>query len=271
MIRRAKSKDDIISVLNVVFDTDFKIIMPKVYNYGYHNSHFVKEVDDNIVGVIGNLINDISFDTELYKYSIIGSLCVKEEYRNQGIMKELMNATIEENYDKNVVFSVLSGERNRYLHYDYEKVYGKINVEIDIDLVNSYFNNNITIKEYNDSLEDYYKLYCNNHPIKLRNIDNFIPSIYKCDYKLEDLSININPLQLNLLEKLKLIALEINYEDDINVRIYNVKRFLEFIINLNLKYKKIDNTNLVYKIDNEVIEISIVDNKCNVLYLTKTS
>ena len=87
--------------------------------------------------------------------------------------------------------------------------------------------------------------------------------------RLNSLEVAINPLSYDLRDALDRICIKANLSNSLNIKVYRLKEFLEYIINLNLKNRTIDNLNLCYKVDSDIVEISIFKNKLSVEYVDK--
>ena len=81
---------------------------------------------------------------------------------------------------------------------------------------------------------------------------------------LDSLNVNVSPFQDNLINKFSRIAENITINTDLHIKIYDVKEFLSFIFELNNKYIRIKDKEVVYKVDDELVLVSIVDGKVKV-------
>jgi len=176
---------NIIKVADAAFKQDrpkgfsFKSEVSQIYNntnVDYSSSHFVVE-DENkkFVAIVGNLISDICVHNTAFTFSRVGSVGTIPEFRGQGLMKKLMALVEKENQDQNVVFSVLSGKRNRYKNYGYERINLSTLFVFDKDqeryLKNIY---NVYIKPYCEKdLFKIYKIYKDSEKFALRDKQNF--------------------------------------------------------------------------------------------------
>lgn len=319
-IRKARINESnkIIEVANKVFGIDFRKFMPKVYTKDdFYKYHFVSLINDEIVGLSGNLINKIKVNNKEYKYSFIGTVSTLEDYRYKGVMKNIMQEIDKENIENDIVFSMLTGLRKRYSYYGYEKATQRFNYEIseyEIHLLN--IKEGVTIKEYDESLlDEYYKIYLDNQILNLRSKEDFFLSIlkegvslfsiyYKDELKgyfaysisenniieiysydvslyesvikllidkfnLKGLSISINPLDKENILELDKISEERIITDYTHIKIYKTLEFIELLVNINLKIRKINDLNEIYKIDDEIIEINIKDNFVEVKRVNK--
>lgn len=127
MIRKAKAGElpSIIDTANrafrpVRYDTfDFTNRMSKIYHsrFDYAPIHWVDEENGTIVSTAGNFIGHI----QGCKYSFIGTVATLPAYQHQGHMTRLIQAVDDWNRQNGVVFSVLTGERQRYNYFGFEK------------------------------------------------------------------------------------------------------------------------------------------------------
>lgn len=121
------SKDEIIEMIDKTFSPmyfptfTFKEVTPKVYkgNNVEEIHHLLRDESGNLIGASGNLIEDYIVNEKIYKTSFLGSVSIKKEYEGLGLMKRLMEKMEEENREKDIPFSFLTGNRNRYEYYSY--------------------------------------------------------------------------------------------------------------------------------------------------------
>ncbi len=157
---------------------DFKERMPKIYaaNKDYSDIHYVLLEDGKMKAVAGNLLKRICINNEEYPYSIIGTVSTLPNESNKGYMALLMKEIDCENKDKQVVFSMLTGKRQRYNHYGYERSGTRIFYEINTH----YYKHNsiegkLEIRPFiNSDLDEIFEIYLSNQPIILRDKDSFI-------------------------------------------------------------------------------------------------
>ncbi len=118
--------DRIREAADIAFEADrgrpftFLTVMPKIYRLPDHEHmhHLVKD-GERIVAVAGNLLEEYHVNGHAYPISFVGSVSVIPEYQKQGLMIELMKKIEEENLEKRVPFSMLTGNRNRYEYFNY--------------------------------------------------------------------------------------------------------------------------------------------------------
>ena len=311
-------KNEIIEVANKVFDIDFRKFMPKVYTKeDFYKDHFVCVDNNKIIGLSGNLINNIEVNDKKYKYSFIGTVSTLVEYRNKGVMQNILKEIDKENINNEVVFSMLTGLRKRYGFHGFEKATLRINYEIsEYEIHHLKIKEGVSIKEYDASfLDEYYKIYKDNHVLCFRKKEDFFLSLlkegvilfgifYNNDLKgyfayskeeksiieiysydtslyesvirlliensdIKGINIYINPLDKNNVLELDKISEERILIDYTHIKVYKMNEFIEFLVNLNLKIRKINNLNEVYKIDDEIIEICINNQKVEVKEVNK--
>ena len=157
---------------------DFKERMPKIYakNEDLSDIHFVVEEDNKFKAVAGNLINKLTLNDKEYPYSIVGTVSTLPSESNKGYMALLMKEIEKENIEKEVVFSMLTGKRQRYVTYGYERSGSRIVYTLN----NHYFKfhnveEEIEVREHTkEDVPSLYEIYKNNQPIILRNEEDFI-------------------------------------------------------------------------------------------------
>ena len=183
----------IIKVANAAFKPDrpkgysFRYSVPHIYNNkktDYSNIHFVAENDKKeFVSIGGNLIQNIQLKNEEYKFSFIGTIGTIPQYRHQGLMSQIVQEINNENIDNSVVFSILSGKRNRYQNFGYEHAGFQCLYTLDKQQENYLSKNkDISVKKFkNKDLDTLYQIYTDNQKFTLRNKDNFV--IYLNNHK----------------------------------------------------------------------------------------
>lgn len=178
--------EKILMVADKAFSTDrydgftFKKSMPSIYaneKIDYSCKHFVVENENGeFVAVLGNLLDKIEANSNFYKFSRIGSVGVIKNYRNLGYMKNLMKLAEEENIKEKVIFSILTGKRNRYNNYGYERLGYGLDFVFDKNQ-EKYLPANFDIKicEFNEKdFNEIYTIYKKNQKFVLRNKENFL-------------------------------------------------------------------------------------------------
>ena len=131
VVRKAKKGElkKIIRAANAAFipvrnpDYDFRRTIPKIYKtkIDYSSIHHVVEKGNNFLSICGNLIRDIEIDGSVYKFSIVGTVSTIPSCQGSGFMKVLMHSVDNECKKEGVVFSLLTGERQRYNFFGFEK------------------------------------------------------------------------------------------------------------------------------------------------------
>lgn len=101
---------------------------------------YIAKHNDEVVGTISLIINDMDFKQDIYP--LIVSFFIKEEYRNKGIARQLINRLIKQ----------CKGKFNQiYLATDLESFYEKFGFEY-IETCKCYYN--IKLQKI-----DYYRIY----------------------------------------------------------------------------------------------------------------
>ena len=157
---------------------DFKERMPKIYakNEDLSDIHFVVEEDNKFKAVAGNLINKLTLNDKEYPYSIVGTVSTLPSESNKGYMALMMKEIDKENIEKGIVFSMLTGKRQRYIHHGYDRSGSRI----IYDITSHYYKHNnvegnVYIRNYEErDLDIIYEIYKNNQPIIVRNKEEFI-------------------------------------------------------------------------------------------------
>lgn len=293
---------------------DFRNRMPKIYaaNKDYSDMHFLVEDNNEIKAVAGNLIKTLKLNGKEYSYSIIGTVSTLPSESNKGYMALMMKEIEKENIEKDIVFSMLTGKRQRYIHYGYDRSGSRI----IYDITSHYYKHNnvegnVYIRNYEErDLDIIYEIYKNNQPIIVRNKEEFIidlrisnSSIYTivddgkvvgyfaiedsfnaiheislCDLNRlpvvmksilellhkERIEVICNSLNVTLQEALDQITENRLVVEEIMWRVYRVIPFIEMCLELNKGIKNFDTTSEVYKIDDEIVKISVNGNSYKV-------
>lgn len=125
---KAEMFDEYVDFLNYVFGfngnkDDFKKLLPKLYNPEYDpvSKSWIVTEDQKLKAAVGvyETKSDIC-GTEL-RIAGVGNVAVHPYARSKGYMKTLMNMAIDEMIKEKYDYSVLSGLRQRYNYFSYEK------------------------------------------------------------------------------------------------------------------------------------------------------
>lgn len=101
---------------------DFREIMPKVYCHAKSAAMHKLVFEDGVpVALAGNLPSQINIQDRQFPFTILGTVSTLPGYRNKGYMGLLVNAFHKEDIRSGKVFSILTGLRDRYRHFGYEK------------------------------------------------------------------------------------------------------------------------------------------------------
>ena len=326
-IRKAQKGElnKIINIINTAFipvrfnGYDIRNSVTRIYQsiYDYSENYCVIEEDNVMVATAGNMFSETVVSGKKYPFSIVGSVSTLPSMQNKGCMKEMINFINNENLDKKVVFSMLTGLRHRYNHFGYEKAGFKFMFEIDKQFA-KFQNSNpeISIKKFNETnLDSIYEIFLNNNPFIIRKKEEFIvtlkmsfseifvvkqnnnivgyftyselknkineivlqdysklPFVIKQiieNFNLDTIKIFSSPFNKNLFNELDKIS-EFKYiYDELHFKVYDMKRFLEMAISMNLTVKNIQNLNKIIKIEDEIFEIEIKNNKVNIEQVNK--
>lgn len=96
---------------------------------------------------------------------------------------------------------------------------------------------------------------------------SYLPSVIKTimiSTHLETMTILVSPFQKKMIDALSLLAESISIRQDLHIKIYDIKAFLFFLYELNLKYFPLKDKEVVYRIKDETILVSIVKGKLQV-------
>lgn len=113
----------ILNLIHKAFEKEngfFQKLVPVLYkeNKNAYKYHIIVKDDYKIIATIAVKEDVIFIDGKLYKFLILGSLGVDQEYRNQGIMGALFDFILNE-YSQQVDFFVLSGLFERYKRFGF--------------------------------------------------------------------------------------------------------------------------------------------------------
>lgn len=190
----------ILECIDLFFEKDkgyFKSLVPTLYREGYNSfrNHIVAISNNQIVGVLAFKNKYLLLDKAKYKISVLGTICVHKDYRNQGIMSEMINYLFQNN--GNIDCYALIGNPLLYGRFGFKKVQDSILYDIVGD--NIFF--------------DFEKIECNS------SID-FIKELYnsKKNRVLRDSFVNHLLMWNNEAYKIKSDSTEIGY------LIYNPKK-----------------------------------------------
>ncbi|MBQ7475032.1 MAG: GNAT family N-acetyltransferase [Clostridia bacterium] len=120
---RAKDEEheEITKFSTEVFSVDFENFLPFIYRKGAPTGHFhfvVRENGELAASVLNYPIKIRVLDRDILAYGV-GTLCVREESRGRGYMDDMLAECLLEASREGAVFSVLSGQRQRYGYYGY--------------------------------------------------------------------------------------------------------------------------------------------------------
>ena len=127
---------DILDFGNYIFKTDFKTLLPKLYDNRPHLApyHFITKEDNRIKAVVGAFPLDLNVATTSLKGFGIGTVSVHPYSRGSGYMKQLMQNALDFMADEQADFAVLSGQRQRYEYFGFTPT--GCNMCFNVDKVN---------------------------------------------------------------------------------------------------------------------------------------
>lgn len=131
VIYRKAIPDDfpnILNFINMVFSMshcphDFRQLLPKLYEKGEEEKsiHYLALENEEIKACVCVLPITLCCENKTITCATVGSVSVHPYSRGKGYMRKLMHIAIEDMKKSNISMSTLSGLRNRYQYYGYEK------------------------------------------------------------------------------------------------------------------------------------------------------
>ena len=124
---RAEDRDEIIDLANYVFShsrgvTDFPAALPKLYKREYFmdSTHYVIREDGRIKASLGAYPLEWEFQSGSgLPGRGVGMVSVHPYYRSKGYMSYLVEKAMDDMKNDGIVFSCLSGHRQRYEYFGY--------------------------------------------------------------------------------------------------------------------------------------------------------
>ncbi|MGN1195263.1 MAG: GNAT family N-acetyltransferase [Acutalibacteraceae bacterium] len=115
--------DELLRFENRVFKTSFTKIMPKIYRDREKctDSHIVIKDNGKIIAALALYDTKLILGESEIKAVGIGSVAVDKKYRGKGLMKTLLEKADELAIQKGAEIAVLSGYRQRYSRFGFEK------------------------------------------------------------------------------------------------------------------------------------------------------
>ena len=113
--------DDIVDFGNYVFKTDFKSLLPKLYNGQIDTTsyHFLVKEAEKIKAMVGSFPLELNVLGETLHGFGIGTVSVHPYSRSKGYMKTLMQNAMDEMYEEHADFAILSGQKQRYEYFGF--------------------------------------------------------------------------------------------------------------------------------------------------------
>lgn len=105
---------------NLVFDLDFRKLLPKVYgeNPVMHAAHYVAD-NGEIKGLVAVLEDCLTIGETVLKTGYVGTVSVHPDSRKQGLMIKLMDLANSGMLEKGTDIAFLNGNRQRYQYYGF--------------------------------------------------------------------------------------------------------------------------------------------------------
>ena len=139
-VERLKANDfeELLDFLNLVFSQaysphDFLTFLPRLFapTDASMQNHFVVKKNGRIRAVVGLYPMTLLVGSTPLKVAGIGSVSTHPNERNNGLMRQLMEASLEEMRLEGYHLSWLRGARQRYQHYGYERAGMMFNFSLD--------------------------------------------------------------------------------------------------------------------------------------------
>ena len=128
---------------------DFISIQPKIYKHldDYYVHHYVRKKDGIISGIIG--MYPVSFND--VKALSLGTICVHQQYRNQGIMQQMFKDISSKFRQYDLIF--LNGDKHLYEQYGFYKSsrYYKFRFKSNIAKFNVFEHINISLYTHDET------------------------------------------------------------------------------------------------------------------------
>lgn len=105
---------------NLVFDIDFRKLLPKVYGEDpvMHAVHYIAD-DGEINGLVAVLGDRLTAGGTVLKTGYVGSVSVHPDSREQGLMMKLMDLANGDMLENGTDIAFLNGNRQRYQYYGF--------------------------------------------------------------------------------------------------------------------------------------------------------
>ena len=327
--RRAKIGElgEIVDFINMVFSMEacshqFRTLLPKLYENGASTErfHYICIENGKIKGVVCMLPIQLEYKGKQLKCGTVGSVAVHPDMREKGCMKQLMEMAIADMKEQGIEFSCLSGQRQRYAYYGYEKLGDSYYYSIQkANIIHSSKNFPVISLQLENSkeeeLHELYRIYksreikivreqeqffsiCkswNGKMITIRNDKGIIgylcvnhSQILECvlenekylfsvlaEYlkmkELQEVSIIVQPYEWKRQSILQEIAERCSLQAELNYRIFDYKKVLEFYFQVKMEYDPLEDGILAFivkKIDGEeIIEIQVKENQVSIFNL----
>lgn len=229
VVRKAKKGEikKIIKTANAAFipvrnpNYDFRRTIPKIYNtkVDYSSIHHIIEKKGEFLSVCGNLIRTIEIDNFAYAFSIVGTVSTIPAYQNKGLMKVLMHSVDNECKNENIVFSLLTGERQRYNFFGFEKAGFEFIYSFNRYFLKHHQASTILIKKFKKSdAGNMFELYKKSQIFNLRTQETFLECLkdYRCQiYSIFDKKQFIGYFVLKKDEIVEFFSSKLNVLDSI--------------------------------------------------------
>lgn len=179
--------DEVLNIVNSAFcpvreeGFDFRYIMPKAYGKDCNllQYHYIVKDNGKNVAAAGNIPNVIKTSGGEYKFSFLGSVATLPDCQGKGYMRALMNRVESDDLKNGVVFSLLTGARERYNRYGYTKCFSSLTYTFDeYFLSHAKADESITVSPLcEDDFDGAFEIYRTVVPLVLREKSNFVPSL----------------------------------------------------------------------------------------------
>ncbi len=179
--------DDTLKIVNSAFcpvredGFDFRQIMPKAYGEKCNllQYHYIVKDGEKGVAAAGNIPGVIATSQGDFPFVFLGSVATLPECQGKGYMRALMERVDVDNRQNQVVFSMLTGARKRYVRHGYTKCFSTLCYTFDC-----YFHTHaasdcsLLIDEFKaEDLDEIFDVYQEFSPLKLRTKESFVPCL----------------------------------------------------------------------------------------------
>ena len=119
-IAKQEELEKCMNFANMVFDIDFRKLLPKVYGEDpvMYATHYIADCGE-IKGLVAVLGDRLTVGETVLKTGYVGSVSVHPDLRRQGLMMKLMDLAIGDMLENGTDIAFLNGNRQRYQYYGF--------------------------------------------------------------------------------------------------------------------------------------------------------